>query len=97
MAPVPAPGQHQKGVVMNHQQMQATTESAVPRLGIAIGFAMLASAAIVFNVAAAMPQPAQAPVAGAAPFAYQWTEAVDWERVAPARITPAETVGAYER
>lgn len=84
---------------MNHQELQTTADSALPRLGIAIGFAMLASAAIVFNVAAAASPsaPVAMPAATESTFAYQWTEAVDWERVAPSRITPAETVGAYER
>lgn len=84
---------------MNHEVLQrAVTGRALPRLGIAIGFAMLASAAIGFNVTAATPSaPAAMTAASASSFAYRWTEAVDWEHVSPARITPAETVGAYDR
>ncbi|MBX3607334.1 MAG: hypothetical protein KF788_18785 [Piscinibacter sp.] len=81
---------------MSHQESQFAADPALPRLGIAVGFAALASLALALNVSAAVPQPA-AHDTGATAFAYQWTGAVDWERVAPSHITPAETVGAYER
>jgi hypothetical protein len=68
--------------------------SSATRVGIAIGFAAFAIAAIVSNANAGMGSAQAAPLpASATDLGAQ----VDWSSVQPANITPAETVAAYER
>ena len=84
-------------------QTSQHTPSATPRsarVGIAIGFAAIAITALMSN-AGAVTRPADPPAAGAAialpinPAAL--SAQVDWSRVQPANITPAESVAAYDR
>lgn len=84
-------------------QTSQHTPSATPRsarVGIAIGFAVVAIAALMSNASAFTPT-AQASTRGAvialpASLAV-WSDQVDWSRVEPANITPAESVAAYDR
>ena len=89
--------------MMNPTAVHTTHHPAPSRSTIAVALAMaaLATAAVVFESGAVNhPAPARAPLAvqalldQAPPAA---GPAVDWSRVADAPITPAETVGAYER
>ncbi len=84
-------------------QTSQPTPSATPRsarVGIAIGFAAIAIAAVMSN-ASAVTHPADRPAAGAAvapPSSLSDLSAqVDWSRVQAANITPAESVAAYDR
>lgn len=74
--------------------------SSSTRVGIAIGFAAFAIAAVVSNASAGIPAAAAVtsgsaavPPASASDLGAQ----VDWARVQTANITPAESVAAYER
>ena len=84
-------------------QTSQHTPSATPRsarVGIAIGFATIAIAAVMSNASAftraAEPSAAAAAVALPANLSVS-SDQVDWSRVQPANITPAESVAAYDR
>lgn len=79
------------------------TPSVTPRsarVGIVIGFATIAIAAVMSNASAftraAEPSAAEAAIALPSSPA-TLSDQVDWSRVQPANITPAESVAAYDR
>lgn len=78
--------------------LSATPRSA--RVGIAIGFAVVAIAALMSN-ASAFTRTGEQSASGAAvalPASLAVSsDQVDWSRVQPANITPAESVAAYDR
>lgn len=84
-------------------QTSQHTPSAAPRsarVGIAIGFTAIAIAALMSNASAVM-RPAD-PLAGGAVIVLPTnlaalSDQVDWSRIQPANITPAESVAAYDR
>jgi len=84
---------------MDHSAEQHSPATA--RVWAAIGFAVIATAAVAFNSNAVTPaQAAPAAAARAAttpPMAYELSATVDWARTPAAAITPGETVGAYDR
>ena len=84
-------------------QASQNTLPAAPRrvrFGIAIGFAVAAIAAVMSSASAFTPS-AQASTRSAAvalPASLAVSsDQVDWSRVQPANITPAESVAAYDR
>lgn len=79
----------------NRQQNSSAT-----RVGIAISFAAFAIAAVMSNASAGIRTAAQSASGEVSPPSANATDLgaqVDWSRVQPANITPAETVAAYER
>jgi hypothetical protein len=78
-----------------------TTQPTVARSWIAVGFALLAGAAIIDSSALTHAAPAQS--AGTATTIVVpaqravSSDDVDWSRATTSTITPAETVGAYDR
>lgn len=84
---------------MDHSAVQQAPSTA--RVWAALGFAVIATAAVVSNSNAVTPTPAApaatARIATTPPMAYELSAMVDWAHTPAATITPGETVGAYDR
>jgi hypothetical protein len=79
---------------MSHSSQTSRTA----RVGIAIGFAVCAIAAVMSNASAGTTGHVASGAVTALPASTSDLGAqVDWSRVQAANITPAETVAAYER
>lgn len=84
-------------------QTSQPTPSATPRsarVGIAIGFAAVAIAAVMSNASAFTrtgEQSASGAVVALPGNLAVSSDQIDWSRVQPANITPAESVAAYDR
>jgi hypothetical protein len=86
-----------KDVVMETSQHTPSATPRSARVGIAIGFATIAIAAVMSN-ASAFTRAAEPSAAIALPASLAVSsDQVDWSRVQPANITPAESVAAYDR